>query len=76
MAASGLSDFDFPELVKEVADRMELNEEESNKFYHNCMTRAGYQPRTDYSPPGGKDGGSGESGKGERKSRGGWFPSQ
>ena len=68
-----LSHIDVHSLVQELADRMELNEEERDKFTERCMTRAGYKPTKTYAPPEGEE--SGRS-SGERKSRGGWFPSE
>jgi hypothetical protein len=64
-----LSHIDVHALVQELADRMELNEEEQDKFTDRCMTRAGYKPTKTYAPPEGKDNERSES---ERRSKG-WF---
>lgn len=81
MAGHELEKVDCQDLVEELADRMELDGEEREKFVDRCMTRAGYTATSTWVPPDGKEhgsgsgSGSGESETHERRSRG-WFPNE
>jgi len=68
-----LGNIDCQDLAEELADRMNLEDEEREKFIERCMTRAGYTPHHTWVPPDDDKSKSGSTG--ERTSRGkGWFP--
>jgi hypothetical protein len=72
MADHDLKDLDCQALAEELADRMELDEDERKKFIHRCMTRAGYKATNTWVPPEDSEHGSGSSGS-DRRTKG-WFP--
>jgi hypothetical protein len=48
MARSPLADVECQDLTEELADRMDMEGDERDKFIHRCMIRAGYKAVPEY----------------------------
>jgi hypothetical protein len=48
---NSLANVECQDLVEELANRMDLKDEEREKFTHRCMTRAGYTAVPQYVKP-------------------------
>jgi len=75
MVDNSLENLSPHELVEELSHRMQLNEDEADKFRHAVLTRCGYTRKQDWTPPEGDKGDKPRPSPehGERR-RGGWFP--
>ena len=66
-----LSKADDEELIKELADRMDLDGKDRAQFRHICLTRCGYEAHTGYAKR--PDGDTGKETGTREPRQSGWF---